>query len=116
MELNVEEFLNKLSEKLETPTPAPEPVAKGITADELKATLGEFIQTVNEKIESVTAQKAQELTREEGTGSKAVVTNPMTADPIKYIVEKAQSGKELSHQDKELIWGLTKEVIGYGLE
>ncbi|GCE45178.1 hypothetical protein EI42_03152 [Thermosporothrix hazakensis] len=117
MQVNIDEFLTKLEERLtkaETPS-QPEPKAESVSLESIKEVLSEFSRQITQEVETK-LQKATELTRQEGTGSKAVVVDPMQDSPADYILRKCASGEELTPEEKTLAWGLTKEYLAQGLK
>ena len=112
------------------PAPAPEPVAqKGtISLDEVAALLAkqqtELMNQFSAKVEELVAdrvQKAMTLSRGTGVGTKQIVADEQSAieaDPLGYIVKKAQSVKsedELTHLDKQLMWGIMHAELSRGM-
>ncbi len=102
------------------PSPAPEPVQKGFGAEEIAAimtTMKEHSEAVLKAVDTKVTQ-ALEYDRT-GTGRVGTVETPEAArdaDPVAYIVKKANSGEALDVQDKELIGSLTLAAILDGLK
>jgi hypothetical protein len=112
------------------PEPEPQPVAKGVTADEIKALLAEFKTSIendiNQRVESQVSErveKALTTMRGESQGRRAPMNGSDTPDieenPLDYIVHKARSVKsedELTDQDKQLAWGVTRAALMVGMK
>jgi len=103
-------------EQTPAPAPAPEPVAKAVTLEDVQnlivQSFAEFSKAMDTKI-----QKATEFSRE-GTGRVGTVDpkDARDADPIKYIVKKAQDHNELDQTDKDLIAELTSRALRDGMK
>lgn len=121
-ETKLDELLAGLDE------PAPEPVVKDLSAEDLKSVLSEFKTQIadefSKKVEErvgVQVEKALTTMRGESNGRRGNTNQPPSADdsPLQYVVHKARSVKsdsELSDQDKNLIAGITREYLMRGMK
>lgn len=110
--------------------PEPQPAVKSITAEEIKALLDGFktsiADEINAKVEaqvSERVEKAMTTMRGESQGRRAPQGGSDLPDieenPLDYIVKKARTVKsedELTDQDKQLAWGVTRAALMAGMK
>lgn len=109
----LEELLTQLlEEKTEPPVQKAEPVTLADIAKLLQESQKTTLDAVDTKI-----QKAMELVREEGAGSKAPVVKAVLPEenPLYPIVKKAEEGKELSEGELHLLNAATYTILSSGM-
>lgn len=96
-------------------TPEPEPAAPSVpqtvvTPDQIQTMIAASMKEATDEL-----RKAFMTRNGTGRAVSDPQTNPMEDDPAGYIVRKANSGEDLSPQDKELIAELTLTALRAGL-
>jgi hypothetical protein len=120
----LEEMLQTLTQQLS----ANEKLEKGLSEDAVKnivsAALAEqaaqYETKLTKAVADAVAETEEKLTKafdRSGTGRVAPTpAEERESDPAAYLLKKAKSGDELSPEDKALVTGLFKHVIGQGLK
>lgn len=106
----------------------PAPAVKSVTADEIKGLLTEFKTAISAEISAAVESQVEERVQKALTTMRGVSQGRQTPpsdepniddNPLEYIVRKAEIAKsenDLTLQDKQLMWGITRAGLLVGMK